>query len=166
MRPRFFVALRMTSLDSRYIGEGVLKVLVTGGAGFIGSHVTEVLLARGDQVVCVDNFNDYYDPARKRRNVAPFLDHPAYRLVEADIRAPAEGLAELFAAQRFEKVLHVAAMAGVRYSIQHPDLYAAVNVLRHGQPAGAGPPPRSPQLRVRLVVVGVRRALTGALPRG
>lgn len=105
-----------------------MKVLVTGGAGFIGSHVTEVLLARGDQVVCVDNFNDYYDPARKRRNVAPFLGHPAYHCVEADIRAPAERLAELFAEQRFDKVLHIAAMAGVRYSIQHPDLYAAVNV--------------------------------------
>jgi UDP-glucuronate 4-epimerase len=105
-----------------------LKILITGGAGFIGSHVSEVLLARDDQVVCVDNFNDYYDPARKHRNVAAFLGHPAYQLVKADIRAPAEGLADLFAAQKFDKVLHIAAMAGVRYSIEHPDLYAAVNV--------------------------------------
>jgi UDP-glucuronate 4-epimerase len=104
-----------------------LKILVTGGAGFIGSHASEALLARGDQVVCVDSFNDYYDPAQKRRNIAPFLGRSVYRLVEADIRAP-EPLANLFAEERFDKVLHLAAMAGVRYSIQHPDLYAAVNV--------------------------------------
>jgi UDP-glucuronate 4-epimerase len=104
-----------------------LKILVTGGAGFIGSHATEALLARGDQVVCVDSFNDYYDPARKRRNVAPFLGRSTYRLVEADIRAP-QPLADLFAAEQFDKVLHLAAMAGVRYSIQHPELYAGVNV--------------------------------------
>ncbi len=54
-----------------------MKILVTGGAGFIGSHVTEALLARGDEVVCFDNFNDYYSPARKRKNTAPFLSHPS-----------------------------------------------------------------------------------------
>jgi len=104
-----------------------LRILITGGAGFIGSHVTEVLLKRGDQVICLDNFNDYYDPTRKRRNVAPFLERPAYRLYEADIRT-ATDLQAVFEAERPDKVLHIAAMAGVRYSIQNPALYASVNV--------------------------------------
>ena len=103
------------------------KVLVTGGAGFIGSHTTEALLARGDEVICLDNFNDYYDPARKRKNVAPFEGHPRYRLYEGDI-CDAERLEALFAAERPDKVMHIAAMAGVRYSIQHPELYESVNV--------------------------------------
>ena len=104
-----------------------MRILITGGAGFIGSHVTEVLLKRGDQVICLDNFNDYYDPTRKRRNVAPFLDRPAYSLYEADIRTTTD-LQAVFEAERPDKVLHIAAMAGVRYSIQNPALYASVNV--------------------------------------
>jgi len=103
------------------------KVLVTGGAGFIGSHTTEALLAWGDEVICLDNFNDYYDPARKRKNVAAFEGHPRYRLYEGDI-CDAERLEALFAAERPDKVMHIAAMAGVRYSIQHPELYESVNV--------------------------------------
>jgi UDP-glucuronate 4-epimerase len=104
-----------------------LKTLITGGAGFIGSHTTTALLERGDQVVCLDNFNDYYSPARKRKNVAPFLAHPAYKLYEADIR-DATALEKAFDQENVDKVIHIAAMAGVRYSLQHPDLYAQVNV--------------------------------------
>jgi UDP-glucuronate 4-epimerase len=104
-----------------------LKILITGGAGFIGSHTTEKLLERGDEVICLDNFNDYYDPARKRRNVAPFADHPAYRLYEGDIR-DAGLLEHLFRQESPAKVIHIAAMAGVRYSIQRPELYEEVNV--------------------------------------
>jgi UDP-glucuronate 4-epimerase len=104
-----------------------LKVLITGGAGFIGSHSTEKLLERGDEVVCLDNFNDYYDPARKRRNVAPFAAHPAYRLYEGDIR-DAGLLEHLFQRESPARVIHIAAMAGVRYSIQRPELYEEVNV--------------------------------------
>jgi UDP-glucuronate 4-epimerase len=104
-----------------------LKILITGGAGFIGSHTTEKLLERGDEVVCLDNFNDYYDPARKRRNVAPFAAHPAYRLYEGDIR-DAGLLEHLFRQESPDKVIHIAAMAGVRYSIQRPELYEEVNV--------------------------------------
>lgn len=104
-----------------------MRVLITGGAGFIGSHTTEKLLERGDEVICLDNFNDYYDPARKRRNAALFADRPAYRLYEGDIR-DGELVGRLFREERPDKVIHIAAMAGVRYSIQRPELYADVNI--------------------------------------
>jgi len=104
-----------------------VKALVTGGAGFIGSHLSEALLARGEQVVVVDNFNDYYSPARKRRNVAGMLPHPDFRLYEADVR-DGEALAEIFQQEKPDKVLHIAAMAGVRYSVEQPKLYEEVNI--------------------------------------
>jgi UDP-glucuronate 4-epimerase len=104
-----------------------LKVLITGGAGFIGSHTTAALLNRGDQVACLDNFNDYYSPQRKRKNVAEFLDDIGYRLYEGDIR-DGERLEEVFAKEKPDKVIHIAAMAGVRPSIQRPLLYEEVNV--------------------------------------
>jgi UDP-glucuronate 4-epimerase len=104
-----------------------MNILVTGAAGFIGSHVAEALLNRGDAVVGLDNFNDYYDPARKRANVKPALSHPHYRLVEGDVRDK-RLLADLFAREHIDKVCHIAAMAGVRYSIQRPELYESVNV--------------------------------------
>lgn len=104
-----------------------MTYLVTGGAGFIGSHLAEMLLARGDRVVCVDNFNTYYNPDRKRRNVAQALEHPAYTLVEADIR-DAETMEHVFATYRPRRVAHLAAMAGPRPSIAQPVLYESVNV--------------------------------------
>ena len=104
-----------------------MKVLVTGGAGFIGSHLSEALLARGDEVICLDNFNDYYSPERKRRNIAGLLKSPAFRLYEGDIR-DAMAVAALFERERPQRVVHIAAMAGVRYSIEHPQLYQEVNV--------------------------------------
>ncbi|MGD2105479.1 MAG: GDP-mannose 4,6-dehydratase [Anaerolineae bacterium] len=106
-----------------------MRVLLTGAAGFIGSHVAEALLGRGDEVVGLDNFNDYYDPARKRSNVKKALGHGAYRLVTGDVRDE-ELLDELFDSEGFDKVCHIAAMAGVRASIEHPELYESVNV--HG----------------------------------
>ncbi|HTF88285.1 MAG TPA: GDP-mannose 4,6-dehydratase, partial [Planctomycetota bacterium] len=92
------------------------KVLVTGGAGFIGSHVCGALLARGDQVTLLDNFNDFYDPKLKREN----LDHlQAARIVTGDIRD--QGLiTRLFAEGEFDAVIHLAAMAGVRPSLENP----------------------------------------------
>ncbi len=106
-----------------------MRVLVTGGAGFIGSHLCEALLARGDEVVCLDNFNDYYDPARKRANVAAFITHPRCSLVEADVR-DREGLAALFErVGGFDAIAHLAAMAGVRASVPRAVLYTEVNVL-------------------------------------
>jgi len=100
------------------------RILVTGGAGFIGSHTVERLLARGDQPVVLDNFNDFYDPAIKRANVARF---PSVSVVVGDIRDKAL-VDSLFAEQRFDGVIHLAAMAGVRPSVQDPLLYEDVNV--------------------------------------
>jgi UDP-glucuronate 4-epimerase len=104
-----------------------MKILVTGGAGFIGSHVVEALLRRGDQVTVVDDFNDYYDPAIKRRNLAAVLDHPSFRLVEGDIRDRV--LIESLLEETFEAVVHLAARAGVRPSLKDPVLYETVNVI-------------------------------------
>lgn len=101
--------------------------LVTGGAGFIGSHLCEALLARGARVVCVDNFNDYYQPERKRRNLRAALEHPAFTLVEADFRDPA-AMHQIFATHRPARVAHIGAMAGPRPSMQRPLLYEEVNI--------------------------------------
>jgi UDP-glucuronate 4-epimerase len=104
-------------------------ILVTGGAGFIGSHVIERLLAEGSRVVGLDNFDSFYDPAVKRANLASALKHSNFRLIEGDIRDEST-LAGLFREERIEAVFHAAARAGVRPSIQDPVLYYDVNV--HG----------------------------------
>lgn len=103
--------------------------LVTGGAGFVGSHLCDTLLARGDRVICVDNFNDFYDPARKRRNITAALANPQFVLIEADIRDDA-AIDEIVATHRPVKIAHLAAMANVSYSVRHPKIYQDVNV--HG----------------------------------
>ncbi|MGF1504527.1 MAG: GDP-mannose 4,6-dehydratase, partial [Anaerolineae bacterium] len=102
-------------------------VLVTGGAGFIGSHLIDTLLAEGHCVVCLDNFNDFYSPRRKRQHVEPHLDNANFTLVEADIRNRDTVLA-VFEHHRPTHVAHLAAMANVRYSIERAALYAEVNV--------------------------------------
>ena len=105
-----------------------MKVLVTGGAGFIGSHTTAALLERGDEVVCIDNFHDlYYDPALKWRRVEPFRGDPAWMLYQGDIR-DAELLEQIFSREKIDKVIHIAALAGVRNSLKYPQLYEEVNV--------------------------------------
>ncbi len=103
------------------------KILVTGGAGFIGSHLSEALVQQGNEVVCLDNFNDYYDPAIKHRNIAPLLKHKNFSVVEKDI-LDLPFLRELFEGSSFEVVVHLAARAGVRPSIKQPLLYQKVNV--------------------------------------
>ena len=103
-------------------------VLITGGAGFIGSHLTRRLLDRGDRVSVLDDFNDFYDPARKRANVVPFLGRDDYRLTEGDIR-DAELVDRLFRDGRFDQVVHLAARAGVRPSLSEPILYEEVNCI-------------------------------------
>ncbi len=101
-------------------------VLVTGGAGFIGSHLIERLIARGDRVVVLDDFNDYYAPAIKRRNVESARQVGAFDLVEGDIR-DAHVVRELFRRHQPEILVHLAARAGVRPSLASPLLYEDVN---------------------------------------
>ena len=104
------------------------KIVVTGAAGFIGSHVVDALLKRGDTVVGIDNFDTFYDPDIKRANLADAMLHPSFELVEADVRdAPA--MRRVIDAFHPDAIVHLAARAGVRPSIQDPALYAAVNVL-------------------------------------
>jgi len=102
----------------------VARILVTGGAGFIGSHTSERLLARGDEVVVLDNFNDAYDPAIKRANSAALR---GARIVTGDIR-DRDLVRKLFADGRFDAVVHLAAMAGVRPSLLDPLHYEDVNM--------------------------------------
>ena len=104
------------------------KVVVTGAAGFIGSHVVEALLARGDVVVGIDNFDTFYDPDLKRANLADAMLHPSFELVEADVR-DAAAMRRVIDAFHPDVIAHFAARAGVRPSIQDPALYVAVNVL-------------------------------------
>lgn len=105
-----------------------MKVLVTGAAGFVGSHLAERLATRGDTVVGVDNYNDYYDPERKRRNAEAVSRHRNVTLLEADIRDRAR-MFGLFEEHRFGAVAHIAAMAGVRNSVANPALYIDVNLV-------------------------------------
>jgi UDP-glucuronate 4-epimerase len=103
-------------------------ILITGGAGFIGSHLAERLLADGHAVVAFDNFDPFYDPQIKRRNIRAALASPSYRLVEGDIRDRG-ALDAVLASARFDAIVHLAARAGVRPSIERPELYADVNLL-------------------------------------
>ena len=103
-----------------------MKLLVTGGAGFIGSHLVERLLARGNEVVCLDDFNDYYDPALKRANIRKAAENPRFMLAEGDIR-DIDFLGSLAKRHSFDAVVHLAARAGVRASIKQPSLYEEVN---------------------------------------
>ena len=102
-----------------------MKVLVTGGAGFIGSHLVEALLADGHTVSVIDDFNDFYDPKIKRKNLQMVL--PDIRLHTIDIRDK-DAVLEAFATERPEAVVHLAARAGVRPSIHCPELYLSANI--------------------------------------
>lgn len=104
------------------------SIVVTGGAGFIGSHLVDRLLADGHRVTVIDNFNTFYDPAIKRRNCAPHLEQPNYRLVEGDIR-DASVVERCFDDGPIDDMIHLAAMAGVRPSIKDPVLYQQVNLV-------------------------------------
>lgn len=105
-----------------------MKVLVTGAAGFIGMHVSQVLLARGDQVIGLDNLNDYYDPSLKESRLARLTPHEGFRFVRMDV-ADREGMEALFAAEKFDRVVHLAAQAGVRYSLKNPHAYIDSNIV-------------------------------------
>lgn len=103
-----------------------MKILITGAAGFIGSHVTDALLTRGDEVTGLDNLNNYYDPGIKRRNLTAARQVEAFRFVEGDILDDSL-LKKLFEEQAFDVIVHLAARAGVRPSLQNPILYEEVN---------------------------------------
>lgn len=103
------------------------RILVTGGAGFIGSHLVERLLGEGRRVVVLDNFDSFYDPSVKRANLEAASRHPSFRLVEGDIRD--RGVLDgILGAEPLDAVVHLAARAGVRPSIEDPELYASVNL--------------------------------------
>ncbi len=104
-----------------------MKILVTGAAGFIGSHVAQRLLARGDEVVGLDNLNEYYDVTLKQARLARLTAQAKFRFVKLDL-ADTAGMAALFAAERFARVVHLAAQAGVRHSLEDPHAYVRSNV--------------------------------------
>lgn len=104
-----------------------MRILVTGTAGFIGSHVALKLLARGDEVIGFDNLNDYYDVGLKNARLARFKDHPGYTHVQADL-ADREAVEAVFARHKPQRVVHLAAQAGVRYAAENPHVYVSSNV--------------------------------------
>lgn len=103
-----------------------MAYLITGGAGFIGSTLTERLLKEGNVVVTIDNFCDYYDPKIKEDNIKKFIDNPNYKLYRGDIRNR-ENVKKVFDENNIDVIVHLAAMAGVRPSIENPLLYQEVN---------------------------------------
>jgi len=107
-----------------------MKFLVTGAAGFVGFHVAERLLAAGHQVVGIDNLNDYYDVGLKMARLELLADKPAFQFIKLDL-ADREGMAQLFAEHQFQRVIHLGAQAGVRYSLENPLAYADANLIGH-----------------------------------
>ncbi|CAI0895988.1 UDP-glucose 4-epimerase [Serratia grimesii] len=107
-----------------------MKFLVTGAAGFIGYHAAERLLAAGHQVVGIDNLNDYYDVGLKMARLDLLANKPAFQFIKLDL-ADREGMAKLFAEHKFQRVIHLGAQAGVRYSLENPLAYADANLIGH-----------------------------------
>ncbi len=107
-----------------------MKFLVTGAAGFIGFHVSERLLAAGHQVIGIDNLNDYYDVNLKLARLDLLKKHSAFRFDKIDL-ADGEAMATLFSTGQFQRVIHLAAQAGVRYSLENPHAYAQANLIGH-----------------------------------
>ncbi len=107
-----------------------MQYLVTGAAGFIGFHVSQRLLAAGHQVVGLDNLNDYYDVRLKEARLARLTPEAGFRFIQGDL-ADRAAIADLFTQQRFDRVVHLAAQAGVRYSLENPHAYADANLVGH-----------------------------------
>ena len=105
-----------------------MKILITGAAGFIGMTAGLRLLARGDEVVGLDNLNDYYDVRLKESRLKRLTEHAKFGFVKLDVGDRA-GMEALFAAEKFDKVIHLAAQAGVRYSILNPNSYVDSNLV-------------------------------------
>lgn len=105
-----------------------MKILLTGTAGFIGAATAQRLLARGDTVVGLDNLNDYYDPALKHSRLELLRPHTNFQFIKLDV-ADRTGMAQLFSDEGFDRVIHLAAQAGVRYSLQNPNAYVDSNLV-------------------------------------
>jgi UDP-glucuronate 4-epimerase len=133
-----------------------MKILLTGAAGFIGMHVAQLLLARGDEVVGLDNLNDYYAPALKQARLSQLLRLPGFRFVQADV-ADYDALDTLFAVEHFSHVVHLAAQAGVRYSLQNPRVYVQSNLVGFGNVLEA-----CRQYRVKHLVYASSSSVYGA----
>lgn len=116
----------MTSPKSK-VNNMKQTILVTGAAGFVGSRLAKVLLARGDRVVGLDNLNDYYPLVHKKRHLADLVTQPEFQFIEADLRDGGR-MVQVFQEHRPDRVAHLAAMAAVRYSVEHPLIYGEVNV--------------------------------------
>lgn len=117
----------MLIIECFNIAEKMKKILITGGAGFIGSNVIKKLLDRGDKVICIDDFNDYYDPQLKKNRIKVFLkdyEFPIYRIDISDFNS----LKKIFQENKIDKILHLAARAGVRASIEDPFIYQRTNI--------------------------------------
>ncbi len=108
-----------------------MKILITGAAGFIGSTLAHRLLDRGDSVHGIDNMNDYYSVALKEARLKPLISHPSFKFYKLDI-IDRDGMADLFKSNRFDAVMHLAAQAGVRYSITNPSAYVDANLVGFG----------------------------------
>jgi UDP-glucuronate 4-epimerase len=104
-----------------------MKILITGAAGFIAFHTSKKLLARGDEVVGLDNLNEYYDVTLKKARLAQLEKLPKFKFVKLDL-SDREGMKQLFAREKFERVIHLGAQAGVRYSLEDPHAYVDSNV--------------------------------------
>jgi len=107
-----------------------MNFLVTGAAGFIGFHVSQRLLAAGHTVTGIDNLNDYYDVSLKQARLDQIISHPAFTFIKMDL-ADRQAISSLFAQSAFDRVIHLAAQAGVRYSIENPHAYADANLIGH-----------------------------------
>jgi UDP-glucuronate 4-epimerase len=107
-----------------------MAILLTGAAGFIGFHVTQALLARGDEVIGIDNLNDYYDPALKRARLDHLQGQKGFKFYQADI-ADSDAVQQAVAGADIRRIVHLAAQAGVRYSLVNPQAYIRANVLGH-----------------------------------
>jgi len=104
-----------------------MRYLITGGAGFIGSHLVEQLISENHEILCLDNFNDYYNPAIKWKNIDAVRHYPNYKMIQGDILDEAL-LDQIFQQQQFDGIVHLAARAGVRPSVLQPGLYEEVNI--------------------------------------